>query len=379
MKKLLNALKLVGVWVAILLVFGVIFEIYLRNSTYVGKQTLVYTFKDEFGTWRLPNQRAVKVADCYQVDDIRVNSYGMRGEEPVAQKPTKVGFFGDSMLEGIQVNEKDHLVTRLNQANDKVDYLNFATSSTTTVYHLLNLKYHLQQFDLKKAVIFFFMNNDIQENDINLQIAMSGKRYYYPSFKPDGKGGFVLDYGYKPAGLKNEIRRLLRRSLVFQKLFEIEVALRQAKTSKAEAANAGGSAPAIPIGYQVFAKETTPEWALAYQLTDYSILQLKALCEEKGVELEFVLVPSVGELLTEEEEKEHYRDLMPLMDKSKPYRYYTEFLQKNKIPFIDLYTASKQRIAEKGLKYPYFSYDCDGHFAVLGHDLMFDVLKANGY
>lgn len=380
MKKLLNTLKLLGVWTLILLVFGVVFEIYLRNSTYVGKQTLVYVVNDEFGTWRKPNQQAVKIADCYQVEAIQVNSYGMRGAEPNEKKPIKVAFFGDSMLEGIQVNEQDHLVSRLNTANDSVDYLNFATSSTTTVYHLLNLKYHAEKFDLKKAVVFFFMNNDIQENAIGLQIAMSGKRYYYPSYQPDGKGGYELVYGHKPTGWKNGLRRMLRQSLVFQKLFEIEVAIQQSKASKASPNGAAQTQDlTIPIGYQVFAKETTPEWALAYELTDHSILELQSFCKEKGIELEFVLVPSVGELLSEAEEKAHYKQLLPLMDKDKPYRYYTQFLASHSIPFVDLYSEARQRIASQGMKYPYFSYDCDGHFAKAGHDFMFEVLKARGY
>ena len=380
MKKLLSILKLLGVWALILLVFGVIFEIYLRNSTYVGKQTLTYTVNDQFGTWRIPNQRAVKVADCYQVDDIEVNSFGMRGAEPNGKKPIKVGFFGDSMLEGIQVNEQDHLVTRLNGANDTVDYLNFATSSTTTVYHLLNLQYHQPIFHLKKAVIFFFMNNDIQENSIPLQLAMNGKRYYYPSFVPDGKGGYGLDYNYRPSDWKNDLRLWLRKSLVFQKLYEIQTAVQMAKMSKATA-SAGQKVEElkIPIGYQIFAKETTPEWQQAYELTDYSILQLKSYCEKEGIELQFVLVPSVGELLNEQEEKAHYQQLNPLMDNTKPYRYYTDFLTKNNISFIDLYTAARQRIAERKMAYPYFSYDCDGHFAKAGHDLMFEVLKENGF
>ncbi|MEZ4962584.1 MAG: hypothetical protein R2830_22345 [Saprospiraceae bacterium] len=380
MKKVISILKLLGVWTLILLVFGVIFEIYLRNSTYVGKQTLTYTVNDQFGTWRLPNQRAVKVADCYQVDDIRVNSYGMRGAEPDDQKKIKVGFFGDSMLEGIQVNEKDHVVTRLNEANDSVDYLNFATSSTTTVYHLLDLKYHLQFFNLKKAVIFFYMNNDIQENSIPLQVAMNGKRYYYPSYVDDGNGGYKLDYNYRPSDWKNDLRLFLRKSLVFQKLYEIQTAVQMAKLSKAKAvAGQNGEHIEIPIGYQVFAKETTPEWQKAYELTDYSILQLKSFCEEKGIELEFVLVPGVGELLSEQEEKAHYQKLYPLMDQTKPYRYYTAFLTQNNIKYIDLYAAARQRIAEQKLSYPYFSYECDGHFSKAGHDLMFDVLKANGF
>ena len=365
----------------IFLVIGLVFEVVLHYVSYPGKSTLYYIHHDAFGTWRKPGQVAEKVSECFKVDKILVNSYGMRGAEPDDAKKIKAGFFGDSMTEGIQVTEEDHFVTRLNVASDSVDYLNFATSSTTTVYHLLNLVYHHEIFHLKKAVIFFFPANDIQENSIDLQVKLNGKRYYYPSYKPDGKGGYVLDDDYRPAGWKYELRDFLRRSLVFQKLYTIQVALQQARLASADAAAAQNAEPPkkLPLGFQVYNRETTPEWKQAFEITDYTILQIKKFCEENGIELEFVLVPSVGDIMSEKEMKDHYGDLYPLVDRDKPYRYYKAFLGENDIPVIDLFRIARERIAVRNIEYPYFSYECDGHFSKAGHDLIFETLKENGY
>ncbi len=366
-----------GVWALVLLLFGVVSEIILHNISYPGKSTIYYVHHEVFGTWRKPNQRAVKIADCYEVDEILVNSYGMRGAEPDIGKKIKVGIFGDSMTEGIQVNEKDHFVTRLNEANDSVDYLNFATSSTTTVYHLLNLKYHHPIFDFDKIIVFFFPANDIQDNSIDLQVQANGKRFYYPSFKKDGKGGYVLDYDYRPTGWKYKVRDVLRKSLVFQKLYTIQAAFQQAKTAVATPAASG--IKALPVSNQVYGKKWTPAVREAYEITDYTFMEIKSFCEANKIALQVVMVPSVGDVLNEEEMRLHYSDMADLMDREGPYRYYKAFFEKNNISTIDLFQAAHRRIKERGMVFPYFSYECDGHFAKAGHDLIFDTLKSAGY
>ncbi len=356
---------------------GVISEIILHNISYPGKSTIYYIHHEVFGTWRKPNQKAVKIGDCYEVDEILVNSYGMRGAEPDNSKKIKIGIFGDSMTEGIQVNEKDHFVTRLNETNDSIDFLNFATSSTTTTYHLLNLKYHHQIFDFDKAMVFFFPANDIQENSIELQMQFNGKRYYYPSYKKDDNRGFELDYNYRPTSWKYAVRDVLRKSLVFQKLYTIQAAMQKAKASSKPA---NGDKPnALPVANMVYGKKLTPAVQEAYEITDFTILQIKSYCETNNIELEFVLVPSVGDLLSKEEIGLYYKNMLDLVDREKPYRYYKSFLEENEIPVIDLFQLSRERIREQNMEYPYFSYECDGHFAVAGHDLIFDTLKSIGY
>ena len=377
MQRIKDILKLVGFWIFLLLVMGVIAEIALHFVSFAGKSTIEYVLHPAFGTWRKPNQKAVKVTDCYEVDEILVNSYGMRGHEPNPDKKIKVGLFGDSMVEGIQVNDSEHFVTLLNNANDTVDYLNFATSSTTTVYHLLNLKYHQPVFNLKKAVIFFFPANDIQENSIPLQIEMSGKRCYYPSFKKDTTEGFVLDTDYAPEGWDSGWRSWLRKSYVLNKIYTILPAMQQARAAKPTTGES--EITSLPIAYQPYNKNRTPEWQTAYDITDFTILQIKEYCRQQGIELEFVLVPSVGDVMSISEQQQYHKKLFDLLDYDIPYRHYTAFLQTQGIPYIDLFDFAKKRIAKQRIPYPYFSFECDGHYSALGHRMMFHGLKAAGF
>lgn len=378
MKKLIEYLKIGGFWLLLLAIIGAVSEVCMRLFSYEGKFTVQYYFHNAFGIWRTPNQMGTKVGGCYEANTILVNSFGVRGREPDALKPIKVGFFGDSMLEGLQVTENDHFITKLNEANDSVDYMNFGMSSTCPTYYLLNLRYHENIFHFNKVVVFLFPANDVQESSIPLQIKMNGKRYYFPTFIKNESGHYLLDEDYQPKDAFFDFKNMLKKSLVFTKLYDIQVFLQQRRITSAPV-SAGGGSTAVPFASQVYIKNLPPEWEEAFQIMEFSIEQIKQFCEARSIPLVFALIPSVGELLNEEEFSKNAGNFQSSIDRYAPYERLKKFLSERNLAYLDFYEIFRDHISRNQLKYPYFSYECDGHFAPLGHEVLFAAFKAAGF
>jgi hypothetical protein len=362
-KKIRKWGKVFTVWGAILLSALLLIEARYTWGSYDGKYTIYHVLHPEMGIWRLPNQHGVRYADCYAIDDIEINSLGMRAAEPDSTKARKIAYFGDSMLEGVQVSQEDHFMYQLNRKDSLRDHLNFGMSSTGTAAQWAHFQHFSTLFDFEHVFLFFYPANDIRNNSLELETrATGGKRGYLPHFVRD-TAGWRLDTAYSPWGG----RQWLNQSHLVRKL-KIIRALRQWSSAQDN--------PAIPYhDLEVYQPAYDSTWQEAEAVTQYALQLFADSCEARNIPFTVVLLPSLNELMSSAELAQYHPGYHDLLDWRKPYQTFSTFLKANRIDYLDFYTVAKEAIKETPLGFPYLALPCDGHYGGVGHGLLGEMFK----
>jgi hypothetical protein len=310
--------------------------------------------RDSIGLWRVPHQQAEKQESCYRVEDISINSLGMRAEELDAEKKCKIAYFGDSMLEGVQVEKKDHFISLLNEQDSLCDHLNFGLSSTGTAAQFAHWQYFSKEIPFDKVYLFFYPANDLRNNSLALETrANGGNRGYLPHFVATDSGEWQLDRNFAPFR-----HGLLKKSHLLRRLNRLRLSL-------------SGRSSRQSLDQGVFRAEYDSLWREAEAATRYALLHFAEACQQAGQDFQIVLLPSVQEWQFFLGEKEKTGKL----DFGKPYRRFSRFFQEQQLPYLDFYTYSLAHIRRKSLPFPYLAFPCDGHYRPAGHRLLFDMLK----
>ena len=360
-RNFLSWARLLGIWCLILLFLGLIAEGVLQMVPYPGKTTLVHYVDEDLGIWHKPHQLAARYSACYSVEDLYINSLGMRAAEVDSTKALKIAYFGDSMLEGVQVSQQDHFIYQLNAQDSIYDHLNFGMSATGTTAQWVHFLHFSQQLPFKKVYLFFYLANDIRNNSLPLeQRANSGNRGYLAHWIPNGAGGFNLDKNY--SGMSRW--HWLKRSRVIQQLNTLRHAITRSPNGK----------PMLTSDMDVFRHELPTQWLAASRVSRHAVQVFAAGCEAQGIDFTLVLLPSIFELMNVKEQLTYLGTNAEVYDMQGPYKRWRSFLAEENIAFIDGYVLAKAFIEDRGLTYPYLSYACDGHFSPLGHTFLKELI-----
>lgn len=369
MKKFGKWSKVLFVWGAILLSALLLIEARYTWGSYEGKYTIYHTLHPKMGIWHAPNQHGVRYASCYAIEDIYINSLGMRAAEPDSSKRRKIAYFGDSMLEGVQVSQEDHFIYQLNRLDSLRDHLNFGMSSTGTAAQWAHFQHFLTVFDFEEVYLFFYPANDLRNNSLELETrANGGKRGYLPHFVRDttycrlDTAYWKLDTAFSPWGG----RQWLNHSDLFRKLKLIRA---QQKKSFPQ------NNPAIPYhDLEVYQPTYDPVWQEAEVATRYAIQLFADSCAARGIAFTLVLLPSLNELLNPEERAQYHPSYHNQLDWEKPHRRFKAFCEEKQIPYLDFFSVARKAIEEEKLAFPYLSLSCDGHYGKVGHGLLREML-----
>ncbi len=354
-------------WLGILLVGLLLIEARYAFGSYEGKYTIYHTLDPEMGIWRLRKQHGVRYASCYAVEDIEINSMGMRAAEPDSGKSRKVAYFGDSMLEGVQVSQNDHFIYQLNAKDSLRDHLNFGMSSTGTAAQWAHFQHFVRIFDFEKVYLFFYPANDLRNNSLPLESqANGGKRGYLPHFVRDSIG-WRLDRNFSPWGG----RQWLTHSHLVRKLQLLRAGINRGTAS---------THAAIPMhDLEVFQPVYDSLWQEAEAATRYAIQLFADSCKAKNIAFTLVMLPSLNELLSAEERAAYHPAYHNKLDWDKPYKRFQRFLEADSVDYLDFYAFARKRIREESLGFPYLSLDCDGHFGPVGHGVLREMLEFEKY
>lgn len=357
--------KVFLVWAIILFSALLLIEARYTWGSYEGKYTIYHSLHPEMGIWRIPNQKGIRYASCYAVEDIEINSLGMRAAEPNNSKVHKVAYFGDSMLEGVQVTQEDHFIYQLNKRDSLRDHLNFGMSSTGTAAQWAHFQHFSKQFDFEHVYLCFYPANDIRNNSLELETkANAGKRGYLPHFVKK-EDHWELDRNFSPWGK----RQWLRHSHLYRKL-------RLIIAQQSHPANASKKEKAIPYhDLEIYQEDYSPAWQEAIDATKYAIQQFADSCTAKGISFTVLMLPSLNELLSAEERAIYHPDYHDQLDWNKPYHLFAKYFDTQDIDYLDFYGLAREAIQEQSMNYPYLYLACDGHYGALGHQLLRELLQ----
>lgn len=375
-------IKLVSVWIGILLIIGGLFEIYFqvsdsrRHTALVDEGRIEHTFNENFGIWRIPNQKnKVQKAECFYVNDNNINSLGMRAEELNPRKKRKVGYFGDSMIQASDVSRNDHFIYKLNAYDTLRDHLNFGMAATGTTYQYFNFLHFSEIVHFDEVVLCVYLGNDLWNNSYKISVMNN--------WEPDMVRPYFL-WNTKTQAYDVDMRKVEDKvkwygaSKVIGRLIEInekiQIKLKTRKNPSTYICKAKNKE--IPFNVQRYCSLChNPDWEEAKKITEYSILQFKKACKDKNIDFKVVLILSGTEFSTKDEIKRELPDVYEFIDYTKENKYFENFLQSENINYLNLLQPAKDYTSKHQLPISSIKYDCDIHYNPIGHKMLFETLR----
>lgn len=297
------------------------------------------------------------------------NRHGFMDVEHEETKPPgslRVGIFGDSFVEALQVPLEATFFRRMQAELDGAELLAFGISGWGTLHSFMNYELQTRRFDLD-IVVYVFVENDPGNN---LQ-SVSGVRYGGISPRPfavatDEPPGYAVRWAKRdsrdtPAWYR-AVKQAQEGSLLAQVLYERLRLLRQEGVrprARREAADMTGVSGSVPR-----ATDLTATWPEAYRREATRVLgSLLAAwaksARERGQTFLVLYVPRsqpqlAGEIRAEE-------TWLPTL---------TELCHQLDIPLVDPGPALGRRLASGTRIY-------DDHWTVAGHEVVARVLAAD--
>ncbi len=280
------------------------------------------------------------------------NSEGLRGSREFSfDKPegvTRIAILGDSMTEGLQVDDEDVIHEILQRRyGDRFEFLNFSVQSTGLAQHLVTYARKIRPYDVD-LVLYFVTTNDLNDS-YDWRSPINDERWYHPTYTVDDEGRLraveqdldrferyessrrsELSEAFRASGA-HRIWRGLRRALKTREAIERDRAEQSAPDHTAEERK--------------------------------RIRTYRALCREMMRRLETDLIV-VQTLLV--------RDF----DSSGP----AQVVEAQREAWEDSGAEYHHPVAEaiswmqekNAYRYPFLSWECDGHYSPMGHAFLAD-------
>jgi len=126
------------------------------------------------------------------------------------------------------------------------------------------------------------------------------------------------------------------------------------------------------VAYDVYRPPPNEMWKEAWYITEKVILKLKNAVERDGAKFIVMFIPDI--LQADENPKKRIEEELGIVpphdfDPLYPLERMINFCEENKIVYLDLLPEFLKYRDQFHLKYPYFSYPCNGHWNPLGHHL----------
>ena len=288
----------------------------------------------------MANRGGWKSSSEYRVH-VRVNSQGLRGPEIPYAKPEgvqRVLVLGDSFTFGAQVDEEQTFVARLGEhlragtaASDltvgPIETINAGVDGWTTINQVTWLQAEGLRYAPDLVVLMYYTGNDPGENYDYVKALGRVGAVPVPSAEPSSRSvqHFLLDRSHAYTAFETGVLQKLRPAEEPADLDD-EVALNVRRSADPERKAAG--------------------WELSGDL----IRQLRALCDERGIRLVVVGIPTVEHVINVDREPTPIRAIS----------------ERAGVPVVDLLDAFR---AAPGRALGTLYFPKDRHWTPAGHEL----------
>ncbi len=355
--------RLLGLFIGLIITIAL-----LEGSTRLfGTVEASITKRDaELGFTFLPNiDRQVFNAEAGRPVRVRTNSLGFRGTEfapQPAEGTTRIAFWGDSMVAGLQVEEEATASFQLEallrtRLEEPVEVLNFGLNASSTGQALQLYDSIVAEHAADLVIYAFFVGNDFADNVSQLTNA---RRVY---FELDSEGELQRRPGSRSLSSASNWLNRHSRFYVWQKR-----AIRQGHR------RLSASAP----GDLAFDTSGTPRLGDAWELNEALIAALRTRVESEGAEFLLVLLPSAHSI-----DPELFRGLAERLgprssppDIDHPGHRIAAVAEAHSIPFLDLTPVFRHARDEQGASTQQLFLGGIGHFTEKGHALVAEHVAA---
>lgn len=323
----------------------------------------------------VPGARSDVVSSCFR-STVTVNSLGWRDRErTIAKEPgvIRIAVLGDSFTEGVAVLDYETFTRQMELSfaaqGERVEVLNFGLSSIGTIQEDILYEHIVSSYN-PDIVLLAFYENDIMNN----APALDGgplRRTILTYRQPDGSL-----VSYRDATSFSRLRQWLRvHSALFRFVKHFDRFVRSRSTITTPISLQPST---FPSEYLAFGPPPTSAWEAAWKETERTLLRLHQRMKSHQ-QFFFFIAPGVlevardpGTLLAQE----YQADPPATFDVQYIQRRLQFFAREHEVRMIDLLPAFLAYRDSYNLKYPYFSFICDGHWSSLGHRIAAEALTA---
>lgn len=383
------ALILVGMLFAVVLL-EITLRILPNRWKYEGYR---YVPDSDLGHWGAPLQIASSGGDCFNVFGITTNEFGMRDQPRTLEKSGyRVALFGDSLTEGLQVEDEYVVNQLLENRFHEIEFLNFAVSGYGPAQELIAYQSKARRFKPDLVMVLLWPGNDIRDSSLELRrnsggtenvplyfISESGERVLEPAKEVFKTGRLGRVIGWRAERLiKDHLFRATYRAFSYSfglaRLRMLEVTSSPTNNQSTTEKISWGPY----TGWNVYRVPPNKAWVDGWRITEEILIEFKETVKEDGGEFVLVVLPTgnvdlVDDMATFMAEQ-GVEDVPSDFDPAYPHKRLQAFAEREEIPFLSLLPGFKSYAVEHGLKEPYFSHTCDGHWSQLGHEVETELI-----
>jgi lysophospholipase L1-like esterase len=306
---------------------------------------------------------------------VEINSDGWRGPEVALEHPPgtfRIALLGDSFIEAFEVpferTAGEVLERRLAALRGTpVEVLNFGEGGYGTTQELLTLQREVWKYSPDLVLLAVTTGNDISDNYRPL------KRTDYVPYHVFRGGKLVLDSSFSRSEAYTSRAVWTRKLLAVvqhSRLAQLVNHVRHAgRASERQQANTGG-APGDEVGLrdEVEVPPTTPDWRMAWRVTEGLIRLMADECRAKHTPFAMVTLTRGIQVTPDPEKKAKFLRQLGAKDLYYPERRLAELGRREGIPVLNLAPAMAEQ-AERD--HVYFHADGAslgvGHWSEAGH------------
>lgn len=345
------------------------FEVFLRALDYAPNTVSLYRANPAGGgSFRLkPNLKIVTQVGGRSVT-IATNSHGMRWPE-VAQRAEpgvrRVAMVGDSFTFGLWADSVESTLAGIAAASlqaDGIEVLNFGVPG----YGLLDVELQIQQqvlaFGPSDMVLTLYNGNDFLDTYLGLD-----------RYRVTANGSLQLDEEVVRRKIPEQFRDGTRsfwdaareQFRLFLLLSEVRKRVSGSATTKGRAARS--NADSTYTSNIFWSQSQYPGFAEQARRDLLEALgRIKASCDERGMRLFLVALPSIEQVVDPGFFAGNYEVQLPQ-------KHFEEFARAASIPYLDLLPPLSSAVSEGGRK---LHLEGDGHFNNAGHEVSGELIAA---
>jgi len=316
-----------------------------------------------------------------------INSEGRRDRERPAEKPAdvyRIGFFGDSMTEGVQVDLEQTFAYRLEErlrgrTSRPVEVLNFGVNGYGPAQEYLLFRREGPRHRPDLVVVGVFADNDVADSAPELR---SGEGWC-PFPVLDGEK-LAFDFSRAEQSFADYHREpfysLRKRSAIYRVASEWRGRRRTLAAAAPPDGRQAGAGPQgdptwVPKRYRLYRKPLSPEWERAWTATERVLEEFAAEAGRQQARFAIISLPA-GQVVQSHAWATLVRTY-PAMgqgewDLEGPNRRLEAFALERGYPLLRTQAAFREAASSSGP--PLFFGDI-GHLTPRGHEVMADLLE----
>jgi len=320
----------------------------------------------------IPNVSVVHSRGCFR-GLVVTNQWGARDRERTIEKNPgeyRIALVGDSVVEGAQVLPDQVMNIQMEKmlaasGRKNVEVMAFGIAGIGTTQELLMYEEKVRQFH-PDLVVLVFVDNDPMNNSSIIQPSVYGIHTWYCPYYNLGANGSLV---FQPVQVRmfNGLRTFLDRHLLVSYYVE----------HIWDRVNIGnGTWEGMPLEWGVYGNPPDAQWAQAWVITGKVLKKMQDTVEADGSKFIVIKTPSFADIATDWHERlaKAVRRIPPNFDAFSMQERLQEISDREHIPIEFLAPDMQAYRDAHHLKFPYFSWTCETHYAPLGHTVVAEAI-----